>query len=86
MMDVHHPVRWVLPGINISSFTMNLKGSLMRITTKIMAAAAIAVLSASSFATDWTGSLANVKMTFNPNNSGAGISALSVTGTGSSCD
>ena len=59
----------------------------MRTTSKILAAAALAVLSASSFAAqvDWTGSLASVKIKYFPNNNGAGAGALLLTGTGATC-
>lgn len=58
----------------------------MRITTKILAAAALAVISVSSFAipTDWTGSLANVKVGFTPINA-EGRSTVILTGTNSPC-
>lgn len=59
----------------------------MRSTSKILAAAALALLSVSSFAaqTDWTGSLAAVKIKYFPNNNGSGAGVLLLTGTGSPC-
>jgi hypothetical protein len=59
----------------------------MRTTTKFLAAAALAALSASSFAipADWTGNLSAVKIKYIPNNSVAGGGIVMLTGTGSPC-
>ena len=59
----------------------------MRTVTKFLAAAAIAAVSATSFAAPvtWTGTLSAVKFTYYPNNDGAGGNSLSLFGTGSSC-
>ena len=59
----------------------------MRITTKILAAAALAVISVSSFAASvtWTGALTNVKMTYSPATDISSTAMLVLTGTGATC-
>lgn len=58
----------------------------MRFSIKLAAAAAALTLSAVAQAATWTGTLpATAKITYFPNNSGAGLPALQVTGTGTSC-
>lgn len=59
----------------------------MNTIAKFVAAAALAAVSVSSFASQvsWTGSLANVKAVYFPSNAGIGKPALSLTGTGSTC-
>lgn len=59
----------------------------MRTISKVLAATALAVLSASSFAAqvDWTGTLSSVKIRYFPNNSGSGAGVLLLTGTGATC-
>lgn len=59
----------------------------MRTVTKFLAAAAIAAVSATSFAAPvtWTGTLSAVKFTYYPNSDGAGMNQLALFGTGSTC-
>jgi hypothetical protein len=61
----------------------------MRTTAKILAAAALAVISVSSFAApvSWTGTLTNVKIQYFPDSmsDGSGTPSLVLTGTGATC-
>lgn len=57
----------------------------MRTTAKIIAATALLALSAAAQAATWTGTLAGVKITYFANNTGPGLPAVQLTGTGTTC-